>query len=130
MAFGCRVAMHGKVVGLDVLSRESAYRMFHTKLIKSYAIDAEMNRSHPTVEAATTSPRQFLERPVTSTESRFESPGRWSATVQLYTWPSSAWRSRTMRRNSLAFDGGVDFGNGRTMSLLPKASHNPRVAKN
>jgi len=67
--------MNGKVVGMDVLSREPAYRTFHTKLIKSYAVDAEVNRSHAEVKVSKPSPQQFLERAATSTESRFESPG-------------------------------------------------------
>ena len=37
---GLLVCMNGKVVGLEVLSNESAYLMLHTKLIKSYLVEA------------------------------------------------------------------------------------------
>ena len=72
---GLLVSMNGKIVGLDVVSRESAYRTFHTKLIKSYALDAERNHSHPASESSSPSPQQVLESTLTCTESRFESPG-------------------------------------------------------
>jgi hypothetical protein len=67
--------MNGKVVGLEVLSNESAYLMLHTKLIKSYAVDAELKRSQPAAQASTTSPQEFLASALGSTESRFQSPG-------------------------------------------------------
>jgi hypothetical protein len=72
---GMLVRMDGKVVGLDVLSRESAYRTFHAKLIKSYAVDVEVAHSDPVMKSSATSPQQFLDRLTEGTESRFESPG-------------------------------------------------------
>jgi len=72
---GLLVSINGKVVGLELLSRESAYRTFHTKLIKSYALDIEVNRSNPAANTSTVLRQQFLESAATSTESRFESPG-------------------------------------------------------
>ena len=72
---GLLACINGKVVGLELLSRESAYRTFHTKLVKSYALDAERSHSHPASESSSPSPQQVLESTLTCTESRFESPG-------------------------------------------------------
>ncbi len=37
---GALVFINGKVVGFDILSRASAYQLLHSKLVKSYAMDA------------------------------------------------------------------------------------------
>jgi hypothetical protein len=38
------VLLNGKVVGLDIVSRESAYKVLHAKLVKSYAMEAILQR--------------------------------------------------------------------------------------
>lgn len=35
---GILVLLNGEVVGLDLISRESAYKILHPKLVKSYAL--------------------------------------------------------------------------------------------
>ena len=37
---GLLVLVSGEVVGLDMVSRAAAFRMFHPKLIRSYVMDA------------------------------------------------------------------------------------------
>ena len=72
---GLLACINGKVIGLEVLSRASAYATFHTKLVKSYALDAQRSPSQTASKGSATSPQQFLESAFTCTESRFESPG-------------------------------------------------------
>jgi hypothetical protein len=37
---GILIAVHGEIAGMDILSSEAAYKEYHDKLLKSYAMDA------------------------------------------------------------------------------------------
>lgn len=41
---GILVLLNGEVVGLDLISRESAYKILHPKLVKSYALEAILQK--------------------------------------------------------------------------------------
>lgn len=74
---GLMVFIDGKVVGFDVLSRNSAYEQLHAKLIKSYAMEAllakteEKGETRPTPQEA----EAFLGLCRTSEQTRYESVG-------------------------------------------------------
>ena len=42
---GLLVAIDGQVVGFDLLTSDSAYKQYHSKLLRSYAIDALLSRT-------------------------------------------------------------------------------------
>ncbi len=67
--------VNGRVAGLDVISLESAYEIIHPKLVKSYAMDAllEKRKDHeaPSSERA----RAFLEEARLCNETKFKSVG-------------------------------------------------------
>ncbi len=57
---GLMVLVNGEVMGLDVVSREEAYRELHPRLIKSYAIDALLERGQGQDEEPAEKGRAFL----------------------------------------------------------------------
>ncbi|HNS14892.1 MAG TPA: hypothetical protein PKM08_06140 [Syntrophorhabdaceae bacterium] len=84
---GMMVFINGAIVGFDILSRSAAYASLHTKLLKSYAMEALLDRKRhfpvPAIEAA----KGFLraadpieEKKYRSTglgwDYRFEAPGK------------------------------------------------------
>jgi hypothetical protein len=72
---GIMVFINGAVVGFDVLSRPNAYAALHAKLLKSYAMEALLERkkrfAEPTIDAA----KQFLHSIAASEEKRYKSTG-------------------------------------------------------
>jgi len=72
---GIFVMINGRVAGFDVISLESAYEIIHPKLVKSYAMDAllEKQRDHET--PSTEKARAFLEEAKSCNETRFGSLG-------------------------------------------------------
>ncbi len=72
---GCLVFINGEAVGLDLLSREAAYRTVHPQLVKSYAMDALVRDSKHNGEVSTDKADAFLQEAMRCKESRFESAG-------------------------------------------------------
>ena len=72
---GILVRVNGRIVGMDLLSRQATYEQIHTKLVKSYAMDAMLERCAVAGQATVQTPESFLEKIKTSRESRVESPG-------------------------------------------------------
>jgi hypothetical protein len=72
---GIFVMLNGEVAGFDILSLSSAYEMIHPKLVKSYALDAllqkEKNGNEPSVDKA----RFFIEEACQCEEKRYKSVG-------------------------------------------------------
>jgi hypothetical protein len=62
-------------VGLDLLSRETAYTTVHPQLVKSYAMDALVQESKPNGEVSPGEADAFLQEAMRCKESRFESAG-------------------------------------------------------
>ena len=72
---GCLGLLNGAVMGMDLLSREDAYRAVHGQLIKSYAMDA-LRRGNGKAEAPSAQKAEaFLDMARQCRERRFESPG-------------------------------------------------------
>jgi hypothetical protein len=72
---GILVRVNGRIVGMDLLSRQTAHEQIHAKLVKSYAMDALLEHSRGMAKTTVQTPENFLEDARNSKESRFESPG-------------------------------------------------------
>jgi hypothetical protein len=66
----------GEVVGFDFVSRESAYTILHPKLLKSYAMDAILQKTKLTETPDVTKAKQFIERAQKCKEKKYESVGK------------------------------------------------------
>lgn len=69
---GVLVAINGRIAGFELVSRSSAYRKLHDKIIKSYAIEAML---HDEVTYGPVDPEGFIERIMSAEEHRYPSPG-------------------------------------------------------
>jgi hypothetical protein len=67
--------VNGKVVGLDIISLESAYADLLQKLIKSYAIGALFNRPHKNSGLSIDDARLFIAGAMQGKEKRHKSVG-------------------------------------------------------
>jgi len=72
---GIVALLKGRVAGFDVLSRSDAYALVHAKLMKSYCMDAIINRSPKEYEVDTINARLFLDKIRRSEEKKFKSIG-------------------------------------------------------
>ena len=72
---GCLVFVNGRVMGLDVVSREEIYKQMHPQLIKSYAMEALLENEELSSKVTTDQEQKFLEKVKKSTEKQFESVG-------------------------------------------------------
>jgi hypothetical protein len=68
---GIIVLINGRVVGMDIVSREAAYTVIHPKLIKSYAMDALLEKSTHYGEIDPTAAQRFLRQLAGCREQRF-----------------------------------------------------------
>ncbi len=73
---GLLIFMDGKVVGLDFLSRDSAYALLHPKLVKSYAMEALLQKSPKTEKPDKERAKDFLKEASKSKEKKYESVGK------------------------------------------------------
>ncbi|MCG2828507.1 ARPP-1 family domain-containing protein [Methanothermobacter sp. K4] len=69
---GVLVAINGRIAGFELVSRSSAYRELHDKIIKSYAIEAML---HDAATYEPVDPEGFIERIMNADEHRYPSPG-------------------------------------------------------
>jgi len=67
--------INGKVAGFDILSLSSAYEMIHPKLVKSYAMDALLQKKKNGDEASIDKAKSFIEEATQCEEKRYESIG-------------------------------------------------------
>lgn len=77
---GLLVTISGRVIGCDILSQAKAYRELHTKLVRSYVLDAllsgdESNQSQPEADPDSTPVTAFLTDACQCQEERFASVG-------------------------------------------------------
>ncbi len=72
---GLLASVNGRVVGLDVVSRASAYTHLHDKLVKSYAMEALLSAKAKPAAVTAESVEIFLARVLATTESTFPSIG-------------------------------------------------------
>ena len=73
---GMLVFIDGKVAGLDIVSRDSAYRIYREKLLRSYCIDAVYHSRQDERAPDPAEAREFLERISACRESKYKSVGR------------------------------------------------------
>lgn len=72
---GLFVCVNGKAVGLDLVSQESAYRNYHRKLIKSYAMDAAVENIGSTEIASLEKVKKFLQEAICCSHRKYRSRG-------------------------------------------------------
>lgn len=72
---GLLVLVNGEVVGLDMISKRSAFKMLHPKLIRSYVMDALTERLAEIKDAPGEKAEAFLKMIIDCQEQRFESAG-------------------------------------------------------
>lgn len=65
-----------EVVGFDFLSLESAYTLLHPKLVKSYAMEALLQKKPRTKEPNTEKAKEFIEETMKCNEKKYESVGK------------------------------------------------------
>jgi hypothetical protein len=74
---GMLVFVNGEAVGIDIVSREAAYRVYHEKLLKSYCIDAMYRAKQDNQELGSAKAKEFLEKIADCTEStKYKSVGK------------------------------------------------------
>ena len=73
---GMLVFINGVAVGLDIVSRDSAYRVYHEKLLRSYCIDAVYRTRQENSEPGPDKAREFLEKIAGCRESKYKSVGK------------------------------------------------------
>ncbi len=72
---GLFVFINGEFVGFDMVSLESAYKSYHQKLLKSYAMTARLIENKQAEKPSVEKTREVLDQIVKSFESRYESVG-------------------------------------------------------
>lgn len=72
---GLIVLINGKVRGMDILSRESAYNALHQKLVQSYAMDAMLMQDKKSSKATRAKAKAFLKKALACEEKRYKSVG-------------------------------------------------------
>jgi hypothetical protein len=73
---GLLAFVDGEVVGCDYISLQSAYSQLHSKLIKSYAVDALLKREPDTKKPDVKSAEEFFADAVGCQEKKYESVGK------------------------------------------------------
>ncbi|MCE5273155.1 hypothetical protein LLH00_17900, partial [bacterium] len=72
---GLIVFIGDRVAGMDFVSRESAYRALHPKLLKSYSVESMFGVQDSQHQIAATQASEFLARAKEAHETKFKSPG-------------------------------------------------------
>ncbi len=72
---GFIAVQNGRVMGMDRISRPDGYRFLHTKLLKSYGIEAYLDRAEMKEYSAMDVAQAFLQKIPTLTEQEFPSVG-------------------------------------------------------
>ncbi len=72
---GIFVMVNGEVAGFDILSLSSAYEMIHQKLVKSYAMDALLQKKKDADKASVDQAKSFIKEATQCEEKRYESIG-------------------------------------------------------
>ncbi len=73
---GMLVFLGGEVVGFDFISHEKAYTMLHEKLVKSYAMDAILEKAENAPAPDSAKAKAFLNEIEECSEKRYESVGK------------------------------------------------------
>jgi hypothetical protein len=73
---GLLALIDGEVVGFDFISRERAYGLLHPKLLKSYAMDAILQKTMLTEEPDVNKAEEFISKTQKCKEKKYESVGK------------------------------------------------------
>jgi len=73
---GVLVFINGEVVGFDFISLESAYKVIHLKLVKSYAMEAILQKMRKTTKPNTNKAKVFIKETEKSKEKKYKSVGK------------------------------------------------------
>jgi hypothetical protein len=73
---GLLTFMDEEVVGFDFLSLDSAYALLHTKLVKSYAMEALLQKAPKTEKPGKDKAEEFLREASKAKEKKYESVGK------------------------------------------------------
>lgn len=72
---GCLVSVNGNLMGLDVISKEDIYKQIHPQLIKSYAMEAILEKKEPSESVTKAMGQEFFDQVKTSKEKQFDGVG-------------------------------------------------------
>ncbi len=72
---GLMALVNGRVAGMDVISREGAFSVLHEKLVKSYVIDAMIQKKARHAAPSLDKARAFLDKIRKCGEQQYQSPG-------------------------------------------------------
>ncbi len=72
---GILVLLNGEVVGFDFVSRESAYKVLHAKLVKSYAMEAILQKKGNAAKSKNDKAKAFIKEASSCSEKKYESIG-------------------------------------------------------
>lgn len=72
---GILVLLNGEVVGFDIVSRDSAYKVLHPKLVKSYAVEAILLKKEKAAKSNTDKAKAFIKEIADCREKKYESIG-------------------------------------------------------
>jgi hypothetical protein len=109
---GLLVFINGQVVGFDLLSRTAAYHIVHGKLVKSYVMDALLEKGKEAKDP-TKKARLFLSACLRATQRRFKSTGHgWDLRYTGKELAGSAllWKSTTLHTAFFALEKEEEIG--------------------
>jgi len=72
---GMLVLLNGEIVGLDIVSREAAYKVLHAKLVKSYAMEAILQKKENAAKSKNDKAKAFIKEASSCGEKKYESIG-------------------------------------------------------
>ena len=96
---GVLVFVDNEIIGLDVVSNESAYKDLHEKLIKSYALDSMVQNNEIKTNINIDMANEFIQEILKSDESKNESVGYgfdYRFASQLYTGSSLVYNNEVI----------------------------------
>lgn len=72
---GLLITINGEVVGFDAISLESAYKKLHPKLVKSYAMDALLQKKKKSVLPSIEKAKTFIKEAISAHGKKYKSIG-------------------------------------------------------
>lgn len=73
---GLLVFINGKVIGFDFVSLESAYALLHSKLVKSYALEALLHKKQKVEKPLIEKAKGFMDEAVKCDQKKYRSVGK------------------------------------------------------
>ena len=88
---GLLAIINGEVAGFDIISLESAYKILHPKLLKSYAMDALLQKEGKSGKLSVDKAKAFLKETAICKENKYKSIGHgWDYRFEAKTIVGSA----------------------------------------